>query len=199
MLLALTFSTNFFQGSIFEGFTLNPNFTEKKQEEEEKQQTIEEEIIEEETKELISTQYIGKAGEHLVVSELLFRGYNASVMSVDEGLDIVATKDEHLYNIQVKTSTENKFNYYVCDIRISSFEKHNRNNTFYIFVLKSDKTNFLILPYIEIQKNIDQKNILVINKGKKYRVNIRIREGKLFLGNKENDMSYYMNNWSSIK
>lgn len=39
-----------------------------------------------------STQYTGRVGEHRVVSELLFRGYNASIMSVDEGLDIVATR-----------------------------------------------------------------------------------------------------------
>lgn len=176
-------------------FSINPNFTDKKEKEEE----AEERIKEEEIKETISTQYVGKAGEHLVVSELLFRGYNASVMSVDEGIDIVATKESRLFNIQVKTSNENKFNYYVFDLSISSFERYNRNNTFYIFVLKGNKTNFLILPYFEIQKNIDQKNILVVNKNTRYRVNIRIREGKLFLGNKQNDMSYFMNNWGLIK
>lgn len=174
-------------------FSLNPNYTEQEQKQEEEEETIREEA------EPISTQYVGKAGEYLVVSELLFRGYNASVMSVDEGLDIVATKEERLFNIQVKTSTENKFNYYVFDIRITSFEKHNRNNTFYIFVLKGSRTNFLVLPYFEIQKNIDQKNILVINKNTRYRVNIRIRDDKLYLGNKENEMSYFMNNWGLIK
>lgn len=111
-------------------FSLKSNYTEEEQKQEEKEEIEREEI------EPISTQYIGKAGEHLVVSGLLFKGYNASIMSVDEGLDIVATKEERLYNIQVKTSTENKFNYYVFDLRISSFEKHNRNNTFYIFEMK---------------------------------------------------------------
>lgn len=175
-------------------FSLNPNYTEEKQDEEEKGEQAREEDTER-----VSTQYIGKAGEHLVVSELLFRGYNASIMSVDEGLDIVATKDERLFNIQVKTSTENRYNYYVFDLRISSFERHNRNNTFYIFVLKGRDTNFLILPYVEIQRNIDQNNILVVNKGTRYRVNIRIREGKLYLGNKENDASYFMNHWDIVK
>lgn len=176
-------------------FTLNLNFSKIEEIKEETGELIKEE----EAKENISTQYIGKAGEHLVVSELLFKGYNASIMGVDEGIDIVATKEKNLYNIQVKTSNENKFNYYVFDLRISSFEKHNQNNTFYIFVLKGKETNFLILPYFEIQKNIDQKNILIINKGTRYRVNIRIRENKLFLGNKQNDMSYFMNNWNPIK
>lgn len=176
-------------------FSLNPTFTEKEEKEEEK----DEKVKEAEIQETISTQYVGKAGEHRVVSELLFLGFNASIMSVDEGMDIVATKENSLFNIQVKTSNENKFNYYVFDLRISSFEKYNKNNTFYIFVLKGKEVNFLILPYFEIQKNIDQNNILVINKNTRYRVNIRIRNEKLYLGNKENEMSYFMNNWDVLK
>lgn len=175
-------------------YQINPKFTEEEQKEEEI-----EEKIQDEDKEQIGTQYIGKGGEHLVVSELLFRGFNASIMDVDIGMDIVATKDEKLYNIQVKTSNENKFNYYVFDIRITSFEKHNSNNSYYIFVLRGKTTQFLILPFIEVQKNIDLKNILIVNKGTRYRVNIRIRDNRLYLGNKENNMSYYLNNWNAIK
>ena len=183
---------SFFKRSKPGIFTINPNYTEKEEVHEEKEET-------EEELETTSTQYVGKAGEHLVVSELLFRGYNATIMSVDEGLDIVATKSDRLFNIQVKTSNENKFNKYVSDIRISSFEKYNKNNTFYIFVLKGKETNFLILPYFEIQKNIDQENILVVNKNTRYRANISIRDNKLYLGNMQNDMSYYRNNWDLIK
>ena len=176
-------------------FSLNPTFTVQ----EEKEEIADEKIKQEEEKEQISTQYIGKAGEHLVASELLFRGFNASIMSVDEGMDIVATKENRLYNIQVKTANENKFNSYVADIRISSFYRHNSNNSFYIFVLKGDKTRFLILPFAEIEKNVVQKNILFVANDTRYRINIRIRDSKLFLGNKENDMSYFMDNWRLIK
>jgi hypothetical protein len=176
-------------------FSLNPDYTEDEQSKEEEK---DEEVFKEST-EQISTQYVGKAGEHLVVSELLFRGYNASIMDVDEGLDIVATKGERLYNIQVKTSNENKFNNYVFGLRVTSFEKHNRNNTFYVFVLKGSETRFLILPYFEIQKNIDQQNIRVIDKGQRYRGNMSIRDTKLYLGNRDNEMSYFINNWGLIK
>jgi len=44
-------------------YSLNPDYTEEKQNQEE----IEEEVVQE-SLEQISTQYIGKAGEHLVVS-----------------------------------------------------------------------------------------------------------------------------------
>ena len=161
--------------------------------------TNQEQKIEENEKETSLTQYIGKAGEHRVVSELLFLGYNASIMSVDEGLDIVATKDNKLFNIQVKTANVNKFNLYVYDIRKISFEKFDAGNTFYVFVLKGKETNFLILSSIEVEKNIKQKNILEVGHGKRYRINLSIRDEKLYLGNKENDLSFYFNNWSLIK
>lgn len=48
--------------------------------------------------------FYGKGGEFSVVSELLFRGYNASIMSVDEGIDITASKGDKFFFIQVKTS-----------------------------------------------------------------------------------------------
>ena len=139
-------------------FKLNPNYSKILEKEEENDQKIKEI----ESSESISTQYMGKAGEYLVTSELLFRGYNASIMSVDEGIDIVAIKDGRLFNVQVKTSNENKFNTYIFDIRITSFERFNSSNTFYILVLKGKEINYLILPYLEIKKNIDLKNILVI-------------------------------------
>jgi tetrahydromethanopterin S-methyltransferase subunit F len=66
-------------------------------------------------------------------------------------------------------------------------------------VLKGKETKFVILPYFEMQKNVDQKNILVINKNTRYRVNLKFRDGKLYLGNKENDASYFLNNWGMIK
>jgi hypothetical protein len=85
---------------------------------------------------------MGRAGEHLVVSELLFRGYNASIMTVDEGIDITAIKGDKLFNIQAKISKENKFNKHVNTIIISSFESHQSHNTYYIFVLRKHNKLF---------------------------------------------------------
>ncbi len=172
---------------------LNPKYSQQEQKQEERKEE------EKESEETTRSQYIGTAGEHRVVSELLFRGLNASTMSVDEGLDIVATKENKLFNIQVKTANENKFNNYVYDLRKISFEKFGTGNTFYIFVLRGKETNFLILPSMEIEKNIQQKNILSVAKGQRYRINLSIRDEKLYLGNKNNDVSFYFNNWDLIK
>ena len=176
-------------------FKLNPEYTDTEYRYDKKQEYVEEERRENETK---STQYIGKAGEHLVVSNLLFKGFNANITSVDEGIDIVAIKDDKLYNIQVKTSNESSGKY-VSDMSINSYHKFNSTNTFYIFVLRGKQVNFLILPYTEIEKNIAQKNILVINQGKRYRANITLKDGKIYLGNLKNDLTYYNNRWSLIK
>ncbi len=175
-------------------FQLNPKYSQEEQKQEEKQEIIEIEEKEIETK---RSQFIGKAGEHLVVSKLLFQEFNANIMSVDDGIDIVATRKDRLYNIQVKTANE-KYGKYVADININSYQKYNSSNTFYIFVLRGKEENFLILPYVEVQKSIDQKNILVVDHGKRYRVNFTLRDGKIYLGNLKNDATYFKNNWDLI-
>lgn len=144
--------------------------------------------------------YTGKAGEHLVCSELLFRGFNASIMSVDVGMDIIATKDNKLFSIQVKTANLNKFNTYVFDVRKVSFERHDSGNIYYIFVLRGEKeTNFLILPFHEMEKKVHEKAILSVGNNLRYRVNIRLRNGEIFLGSKDHQMNYYLNRWEIIK
>ncbi|NVN91286.1 MAG: hypothetical protein HXX11_11885 [Desulfuromonadales bacterium] len=54
--------------------------------------------------------FVGAAGEHWVAACLLRRGFNANVLPVDTGVDLLATKksrysdDMMLYKIQVKTT-----------------------------------------------------------------------------------------------
>ena len=141
-----------------------------------------------------------KAGEHLVCRELLFRGFNASIMSVDVGMDIVAVKENQLFGIQVKTSNLNSFDTYVFDIRKVSFERHSNGNIYYIFVLHGEKkNNFLILPFHEVEKKVHEKAILEVGHGKRYRVNIKFRNEKVYLGNMDHEMGYFLDNWNLIK
>lgn len=154
----------------------------------------------EEEKIVIEGGFTGKAGEHLVCSELIFRGFNASIMSVDVGIDIVAVRENQLYGIQVKTSNLNRFDTYVFDVRKVSFERHSTGNIYYIFVLHSvTKNQYLILPFHEMEKKMHEGAILQILKGKKYRVNIKFRDGKVYLGNMDHEMGYFLDNWNLIK
>lgn len=171
------------------GFILfNSKYSEPKPKQKERQESIE----------TVSSQYIGSAGEHRVVSELLFCGFNASTMTVDEGLDVVATKDNKLFNIQVKTANKNKLGKYVYDLRRTSFERFDSGNTFYIFVLRDRDTNFLILRSSETDRNIQERNILTVSDGKRYRVNLFMQDGRLYLGNLKNDVTFFLNNWGLI-
>lgn len=169
-------------------------------EEESRPDRIVEELELEEQKE-IEGGYVGKAGEHAVLSELLFRGYNASLMSVDVGVDLVATKNNEIFNIQVKTrNISKKYDAFHFNLRIASFERHNAGRTFYIFLLRENgKLDYLILPLHQVEKSIEEEFIHVVGKGKLYRITIKKRDGKVYLGRRENDVSYYVNRWDIIK
>lgn len=158
------------------------------------------ELEQEEEKE-VEGGYIGKAGEHAVLSELLFRGYNAALMAVDIGVDILATKGSETFHIQVKTRNISKrHDAFHFNLRIVSFERHNAGKTFYIFVLRENrKPDYLILPLHEVEKAIEQEFVHVVGKGKLYRITITKREGKIYLGRRDNEVSYYLNRWDIIK
>ena len=158
------------------------------------------EVAQEDEKIRVESGYIGKGGEYLVCSELLFRGYNASIMSVDIGIDISAIKDNKFYGIQVKSARKNKLDTYNFHIRRSSFEKHNQGNIFYILVLRDDETtSYLILPAHEIERKIEENAIFSVNENTGYALSVKIRDGKIYLGNMNYEMSYYLNNWKVLK
>jgi len=54
----------------------------------------------------MDTRKIGKAGEYRVISELLLRGWNPMLASIDDGVDIILDNNK---TIQVKTVSTNLF------------------------------------------------------------------------------------------
>ncbi len=90
--------------------------------------------------ETIGTAYIGTAGECAVMSELLFRGYNANRMMVDDGVDIIAAKDNLYYYIQVKTTSVKDGRIYA-RINRDSFARYNKPQCRYIIVARYTKNN----------------------------------------------------------
>ena len=148
----------------------------------------------------IESSFIGKGGEHLVCSELLFRSFNASIMSVDVGIDISAIKNNKFFGIQVKTATKNVTETYSFHIRRSSFEKHNLGNTFYVLVLRDGVDSvFFVFPSNIIEKNIKEGGIYAVNNKTGYSVSVKYRNGQWSLGKKSNEIGYYLNNWDLIK
>jgi hypothetical protein len=108
----------------------------------------------------VSTNFMGKAGEHAVMSELLFWGYNASLMSVDEGIDIVASKDNKYFHVQVKASTERSSGVFGFQVKRKAFDLNNLAQTYYIFVMRRNLTcYFAVLPSSHLE-NLRMTNII---------------------------------------
>jgi len=104
--------------------------------------------------------FIGKAGELSVMSELLFWGYNASLMTVDKGVDIIAEKEGHYYHIQVKTALQRADGKYQFSIKKSAFEANAKNNTYYVFLMRAATANrFAIIPSAHLQVQCQLDNI----------------------------------------
>lgn len=102
--------------------------------------------------------YIGSAGEMAVCSELLFREYNVSRMSVDDGVDVVAIKNGKTFYIQVKTAqiVSKSFN---VTIKTKSFQRYSANDCYYIVVARSLKNMFFIFTSDDIKRMITNGDI----------------------------------------
>ncbi len=149
--------------------------------------------------------YYGNAAEYLVVSELLFRGYNAQKLPVDEGLDVFAIKNKELYLIQVKHSEyEKPSESGLIKITLSSFEKNKGLNVFYILVLSRkqlSQRDFLILPYSKIDELI--KNGVIKRIAEAQHISFKVlhkNPNDAFIGEYEEkcNVSRYLNAWDVL-
>lgn len=147
-------------------------------------------------------RYSGKAAENLVVAELLFRGFNAQILQVDEGIDVFATniKKNELYLIQVKHT------YYINPIKsrsvsltVSSFEKNKKSNVYYILVLEREinKRDFLILPFIKVDELIENGSIIKNDDSTKMNITV-VHTGAEMATIGKTDVSRYLNAWDVL-
>lgn len=151
-------------------------------------------------------RFTGKATENLVVAELLFRGFNAQLISVDEGIDVFAfnVKNNELYLIQVKHSyyeVPNKSG--SITLTVSSFEKNKKSNVYYVFVLERElnKREFLILPFLRVDELLKNGTISK-NEGSKQMTFRILHKGieDAFIGkiSEYTDVSRYLNAWDVL-
>lgn len=146
----------------------------------------------------INTNFMGKAGEHAVMSELLFWGYNASLMSVDEGIDIVASKGNQYFHLQVKSCADTDGSRFSFKIKNSAFNMHNAANTFYILVMrKRGGSDFAVLPSSHIS---NLRGLGVIGgTGDLNMVVAADQKRRTFALNGTDDITLFINNFGLIK
>lgn len=96
----------------------------------------------------VSTNFSGKAGEYAVASEFLFRGYNVSMMAVDEGIDLITEKDGTFKYVQVKTSVSYEpTDAFAFKIPEKQFKNNSASDPFYVFVMRDTKqTAYAVIP-----------------------------------------------------
>jgi hypothetical protein len=145
-----------------------------------------------------SKNQFGKAGEYAILSELLFRGFNASIMIVDDGIDVIASKADRFFYIQAKTSKDYG-SLFQFTIKKSAFELHHASHTFYILIArriiaKRHLCDFVIIPSPQINKMIQQGKV----RGKgAYSLKLVITESEQFMLNQE-DVTDQVNRFNQI-
>lgn len=153
-----------------------------------------------------TTNYIGKAGECAVMSELLFRGYNVNSMMVDEGIDLVASKNNIFYYIQVKTKILEEQNKFYFQIKQDAFQTFLGTQMRYVLVAhckinKEDRNVFFIFSNRDIQRFQMVKTIPTPADNSVYlsiKIEYDTRTGKSFIydGRQREEVTFYMNNFN---
>jgi len=148
----------------------------------------------------VSSQYTGTAGENAVISELLFYGYNASAMAVDDGIDVIASKDNQYFHIQVKTANPSSTNSFRYTIKRSSYTAKHSFQTFYIFVLRECDSSryfndYLILPSSQIGQLVQTG---IISDGATLSLNIQKDKRGRYLLNAKQDVTISVNQFAQL-
>jgi hypothetical protein len=145
--------------------------------------------------------FTGKAGECAVISELLFRGYNANLMMVDDGVDIVASKNNVYYFLQVKTSNLKENGKLIVNIKRERFQAFINAQIRYVVVARckiSDiETN---LYFVFNNQNIEQFAFDKVIHMNEANISIKIRLDNennnrpiLYHDGRDKDITFFMN------
>jgi hypothetical protein len=149
----------------------------------------------------VTNQFTGKAGEYAAMSELLFFGFNASAMTVDDGIDIVASKGDSYFHIQVKTANATSDNKFQFKIRKRAFGSKDAAATFYVLVLRicensRNTCEYIILPSSEIRRLVERS---VVKDGESITLSVDRQRGNRFILNKVEDVTWALNRFDNIK
>lgn len=148
----------------------------------------------------MAKSFEGTAGECAVMSELLFRGYNVNQFLVDDGVDVVASKYNVFYLVQVKTTSldqeqKDRISVHIEKKHFSSFIGFHIR---YVVVVRcSIQGVFTNLFFVFEDKDIDQfiyKNcILNPQDSDNISIKIRFKDGVPYIyhNNNEEDITFY--------
>ena len=141
--------------------------------------------------------YTGGMGEHLVMAELLARGFNVARAVVDEGIDVIAfkpDKPQNLFRLQVKTSlpgsggtlTTKKFTF---SLQRAAYEREGGQDYYLLLVLRDPvKQEFVsaVIPKPILDDYIHDGDVFNWSDAKQsYQIGVHLHDnGTLTLKNK---------------
>jgi len=145
-------------------------------------------------------RHYGRAAELHVTAELIYHGFQAGNIPIDEGLDILAVKNNKTYYFQVKH--KDLGNNQSVKITKSSYEKKGGGDVYYIFVLLfGEQRKFLIAPYHRI--NDWKGDGWLSEEAKEYLLKIKEDDGRFKIinqnGNNELDVTRFIDTWDQIR
>lgn len=149
----------------------------------------------------IPTEYVGRAGETAVMSELMFRGYNANRMMIDEGVDIIAVKDNIYYYIQVKTVSI-KGGKVHCQIPINRFDQYIGSQIRYFVVARyidkgEERNRFFMFTNSDLDKYVYDRCVKRGDTAVSIKIGFDEHTGKPFLYDVNKvDISWHMNRFT---
>lgn len=148
--------------------------------------------------------YIGKAGEMYIISELLYHDYNANLALVDTGVDVIATKNDKTFYFQVKNVSFKNTNIRTVPITKSSFINNQRGNMYYMFVLQMEnEKKVLIVPYQNIHQYIQKEIIQFDEQKRQFNITISIANNTYKIHSASNtqhdeDVKHMVEDWKVI-
>lgn len=144
-------------------------------------------------------QQTGRGGEFAVISELLFFGHNATLLPVDTGIDVISSKDDNYYHIQVKTRIwDEKADNISYSIKKSAFETNRKSNDYYIFVIRKVVSNKWINDFIVLHSSqLESHYIKTLKNKTSFSVRFDFVKDKILMDN--TNVTHFLNNFERIQ
>lgn len=149
--------------------------------------------------------YVGRAGEMFVLAEMLIRQHNASILPIDQGIDIVSTHKGKHVTVQVKARTlsgESASKWSIIIISKQAWTRKRQPDYFVFVGFLDDKPYFFVYTHKDV-RNLFTRNIFVHKpRHKRYEAIFIFNEGRWFLKNMKdpaNDITDRLNDWSYLE
>jgi hypothetical protein len=146
--------------------------------------------------------YLGKAGQLLVMSEFLARGWNVATPEVDVGDDLFVVEDKEgiFFRVQVKTATvlENQLGFSArFNVPIEQITSPINPDLYFVFVLRKNLkwSDCLVVPRTAFER-LYVSNIFGSQVGKYILLNFIFKKDKVFCSNV--DFTEFINNFEDF-